>query len=180
VAYKHRHGAADACPAAAGAVPSAGGGTASTGRAVDPAAVAAEAPGQQQAPRAEAPPPQQPKASAADADAGGSSAKSGGASTAAKDGGAAAAEVHAPQLGRQDAIRVMATAAAAAAKAAGLEATVDLRRPDWALVAETLPVAGSSGGSGGGGALVGLAAVPAAMLTLKPRLQVAATSAAAP
>lgn len=77
----------------------------------------------------------------------------------------------AQELSRGAAIQIMASAAAGAAAAAGFKTRVDLKAPDWALVAEALPVAGNSG------LLVGLAAVPAAMLTLKPKLVVAATTA---
>lgn len=77
----------------------------------------------------------------------------------------------AQELSRRAAIQIMASATAGAAAAAGFKTRVDLKAPDWALVAEALPVAGSSG------LLVGLAAVPAAMLTLKPKLVVTATTA---
>lgn len=74
------------------------------------------------------------------------------------------------ELGRGEAIKIMAAAVAAAAAEAGKTAKVDLAAPEWALLAEALPVAG-------GATMVGLAAVPAAMLTVKPKMQVAATAA---
>ena len=70
-------------------------------------------------------------------------------------------------------MRVMAAAAASAAQAAGYRPRVGLAAPDWGLVAEALPVAGSRK------LLLGLAAVPGDMLTLKPRLAIAATAARA-
>ncbi len=83
----------------------------------------------------------------------------------ANDGVATCSEIR-----RTEAIAVMAAAAAAAAKELGQPAKVDLAAPDWALVAEALPVAGR-------GMMAGLAALPASMLTLKPKMQVLATAA---
>ena len=125
VAYKHRHGATEGCSAAVDAGPSAAGGTTSSKPAPETSASATGARGQQLPAQTKAKQQQQATALETDGKAGSSRARGGDVSTAA--GGSSAALVGEPglELGRQDAIRVMAAAVAAAAEAAGLEAKVD-------------------------------------------------------